>query len=584
MSPPAPVLLALLAALAAAPAGAATLELQVRPTVAGEALQPASLRYQTTAGETFAITRVSWLACDFALQRADGTWLELGDTAAWFDAERGRDCVRLPVATTGEFRSLRFLAGLTPAVNHAGPDKFPAGHPLNPNLNGLHWSWQGGYIFLALEGLWRNAAGQLDGWAYHLARDTNAASVTLALPLVLTNETQVALDFDLGVVLRAPRPLSFAKDGSSTHSRDGDSVAAALVRNLAGAFSVRRVTPLTEGEIAAARPAPLYLPAKFTPYEFQIAANVPIPELPRDNPLTQERVALGRELFFDRAVSINDSQSCASCHAPEKAFSDSRQRSWGAEGGSGSRHSMRLLNLAWKREFFWDGRAPSLRAQVVQPIQNPIEMHQSLPALVEKLAGDPAYAPRFTAAFGSPEITAEKVALALENYLLTLTSFDSKFDRAMRGEGVLSAEEQRGFELFSTEYDPRRGQFGADCFHCHGGALFQSQGFANNGLDAESMDTGRADTTGRAADRGKFAVPSLRNVAVCGPYMHDGRLPTLEAVVEHYVSGVKRSETLDPNLAKHPDGGVPLSAADQRALVAFLRALTDPKVEQAGVK
>jgi cytochrome c peroxidase len=131
--------------------------------------------------------------------------------------------------------------------------------------------------------------------------------------------------------------------------------------------------------------------------------------------------------------------------------------------------------------------------------------------------------------------------------------------------------------LFSTEYDPRRGQFGADCFHCHGGPLFQSQAFANNGLDEHSADPGRAKVTGNVRDEGKFAVPSLRNAALTAPYMHDGRFKTLEEAVEHYVTGVRRSATLDPNLAKHPDGGVPLSRADQQALVAFLKTLTDER-------
>ena len=193
-------------------------------------------------------------------------------------------------------------------------------------------------------------------------------------------------------------------------------------------------------------------------------------------------------------------------------------------------------------------------------------------------ATNTGYAGLFEAAFGSPEITAEKIALALENYLLTLTSFDAKFDRVLRGEETFTPDEQRGFELFSTEYDPRRDQFGADCFHCHGGPLFQSQTFANNGLDNTGSDLGREKVTGKASDRGKFAVPSLRNVALTGPYMHDGRFRTLAEVVEHYSPGVVRSAPLDPNLAKHPDGGVPLTAADKQALVAFLEALTDEKL------
>ena len=560
---------------------AATLEVQITPKVSGENLQPASFRYQTSAGETFSITRVSYLASNFELQRDDGSWLQLSNSVGWFDFDENRDSIRLQNVPPGEFRSIRFLIGLNTNLNHADVAKFPAGHPLNPNLNGLHWSWQGGYIFMALEGLWRNAAGQLDGWAYHLARDTNAVSITLAVPLELTNETRVELDFDLATVLNAPHPLSFAKDGSSTHSRDGDPISAALVKNLAGAFRVHRVSLLTEAEIAIAHPQPLYLPAKFTPYEFKMSATFPIPDLPRDNPLTVERVALGKELFFDKRISVNDRQSCADCHSPDKAFTDGRRTARGAEGDLGTRNSMPLFNLAWKHEFFWDGRAKSLREQVLQPIQNPVEMHQTLTNLVHKLAGrslnpeSPNYPVLFVAAFGTPEITAEKISLALENYLLTLTSFDSKFDRVLRGEDKFSDEEQRGFELFSTEYDPRRGQLGADCFHCHGGPLFQSQAFANNGSDAAFKDIGREKVTGKASDRGKFAVPSLRNVALTAPYMHDGRFRTLEEVVEHYSTGIPRSPTLDPNLAKHPDGGVPLSSADKQALVAFLKTLTD---------
>jgi len=564
-------------------ARAATLQIEIAPKVSGENLQPASLRYQTSAGETFSITRVSYLVSDFALQRNDGSWLELSNSVAWLDFDADRHSIWLDKIPAGEFCSVRFLVGLNTNLNHADVSKFPAGHPLNPNLNGLHWSWQGGYIFLALEGLWRNANGELDGWAFHLARDTNATHVTLAAPLTITNETKVELDFDLATLLNAPRPLSFSKDGSSTHSRDGDPVAAALVLNLQGAFRVHKITSLTDAEIAGAHPKPLYLPKKFTPYPFQMGATFPIPDLPRDNPLTVERVELGKTLFFDKQLSINAAQSCADCHAPEKAFTDGRRTARGAEGDFGTRNAMPLFNLAWKKDFFWDGRAKSLREQVLQPIQNPIEMHEPLTNLCVKLAATDKidYAKLFAAAFGSPEITAEKISLALENYLLTLTSFNAKFDRVLRGGEKFTAEERRGFELFSTEYDPRRGQFGADCFHCHGGPLFQSQAFANNGADGAFTDIGREKVTGKASDRGKFAVPSLRNVELTAPYMHDGRFGTLEDVIRHYSTGVVRSATLDPNLAKHPDGGVPLSDADQRALVAFLKTLTDAQFAAA---
>ncbi len=238
----------------------------------------------------------------------------------------------------------------------------------------------------------------------------------------------------------------------------------------------------------------------------------------------------------------------------------------------GDRNSMPLFNLAWKREFFWDGRAPSLREQVLMPIADHREMDESLENVSKKLTKSPYYARLFGAAFRSEGITAEKIALALEQFLLTLSARDAKFDQAISGKTKLTEQETRGFELFMTEYEPRTGQFGADCFHCHGGALFSDHQFHNNGLSGD--DRGRAKVTGSAADHGKFATPSLRNIALTAPYMHDGRFATLEEVVEHYSSGVQRSPTLDPNLAKHPANGLNLATADKAALVAFLKTLT----------
>ena len=557
----------------------ASLQIEITPRVSGENIQPASLRYRTIADETFSITRVSYLVSEFALQRPDGSWLELPDSAAWLDLEQNRNSFRLGGIPAGEFCSMRFSVGLNPDLNHADPARFPAGHPLNPGVNGLHWSWQGGYIFMAVEGLWRNGLGAFDGWAFHLARDTNCTRIVLAAPLVLTNEARLELDFDLAALLNAPRPLSFAKDGNSTHSRDGDAIAAALVANLPGAFRVRCVSELTGGEVAAASPKPLYLPSNATSYPFKMSAMFPMPDLPRDNPLIAERVGLGEKLFRETALSRDGAISCAACHQEAAAFSDPRPFSAGVRGQTGRRQAMPLFNLAWKSSFFWDGRAPSLRAQALMPIQDHAEMDEALTNVVKKLAAKEGYAAAFAAAFDTPEITVEKIGLALEQYLLSLTSFDSKFDRAMRGEEEFTTEEMRGFRLFSTEYDPRRGQFGADCFHCHGGPLFRSQDFANNGLDSQFTDPGLGAVTGRAGDRGKFAVPSLRNVELTGPYMHDGRFKTLEEVVEHYCTGMKRSATLDPNLAKHPDGGVPLSEGDKKALVAFLKTLTDESLK-----
>ena len=586
----------------------ASLQIEITPKFSGELIQPGSLRYKTSAGENFSITRVSFLLSGFALQRTDGSWLELTNKVAWFDLERSRLSHRVASVPSGEYAALRFHIGVDEKLNHADPAQFPADHPLNPNLNGLHWNWQAGYIFLAVEGMWRNSSGALDGWSFHFARDTNRTLITLAAPLNLTNDTKLEIDFDLATLLNAPRPISFGKDGSSTHSREGDPVAAALAANLPGAFHVQRVSATTENQSSAPVMKPLYLPEKFTPYRFQMSAAFPIPDLPRDNPLIEERVTLGEKLFHETALSKDGTISCASCHDSKHAFTDPRRYSIGVREQVGTRNAMPLFNLAWKSSFFWDGRAPSLRAQALMPIQDHTEMDESLANVVAKLtakgrAGSPLPAARdiagngahgvtrptsnsnypalFAAAFDSPEITSEKIGLAIESFLLTLTSFDSKFDRALRGDAELTSAEKRGFELFMTEYDPRREQYGADCFHCHGGALFQSQTFANNGLDSSFTDIGRAKISGKDSDNGKFSTPSLRNIALTAPYMHDGRFTTLEEVVDHYSTGVKRSATLDPNLAKHPDGGLQLNEADKRALVAFLRTLTDEKYSGA---
>jgi cytochrome c peroxidase len=235
---------------------------------------------------------------------------------------------------------------------------------------------------------------------------------------------------------------------------------------------------------------------------------------------------------------------------------------------------MPLFNLAWKTSFFWDGRAPSLRAQALMPIEDHSEFDETPDRVTAKLGAQAIYPPLFTAAFGSPEITAQKLGLAIEQFLLTLTAYGAKFDHALKGTATLSEDEKRGFELFMTEYDPRTGQFGADCFHCHGGSLFSDHQFHNNGLLPSDDDPGRFRITNVESDRNKFSTPSLRNIALTAPYMHDGRFATLEEVVAHYSSGIQRSPTLDPNLAKHPDGGLQLNQADQRALVAFLKSLT----------
>ena len=371
------------------------------------------------------------------------------------------------------------------------------------------------------------------------------------------------IDFDLASLLGAPRALTFSEDGESTHSREGDPLAGILKANLPSAFRVRQVT---RPDILAKNGAkkPLYLPENPRGYPFKMARSFPLPQLPQDNPILISRVTLGSAIFHDTKLSKSGTLSCASCHHSDKAFTDGLAVSIGVEQRRGTRNAMPLFNLAWKDRFFWDGRAKSLREQVLMPIQDHAELDETLDNVVRKFTEDKSYAALFAKAFGKDEVTSEKIALALEAFLLTLTSYDSRFDRAMSGKEELTDQEKRGFELFMTEYDPRTGLKGADCFHCHGGALFSDHGFHNNGL----------------GDSGKFSTPSLRNIALTAPYMHDGRFATLEEVIAHYNSGIQPSVDLDPNLAKHPTGGIQLSKSDQQAIVAFLNTLTDPKYQE----
>jgi cytochrome c peroxidase len=313
-------------------------------------------------------------------------------------------------------------------------------------------------------------------------------------------------------------------------------------------------------------------------YQLQVPAQFPMAPWPGDNPLTAEGITLGRRLFNEVRLSENRQVSCATCHWEQLAFSDAPRFSTGTAGKEGTRNSLPLMNLAWKPSFFWDGRATTLREQVMHPIKDPLEMNESPERVVKKLQSDRRYQASFEKAFGSPGITEQRLGLALEQYLLTLLSGTSKVDLALRGKATLSDDEQLGSKLFFTDSDPSRGVRGAGCFHCHSAPLFTNHQFINNGLDAaeETKDTGRERVTGNPADRGKFMVPSLRNLLLTDPYMHDGRFETLEEVVEHYDHGISPSATLDPRLeAQRARGGLDLSDAEKRALVAFLEALTD---------
>ena len=312
------------------------------------------------------------------------------------------------------------------------------------------------------------------------------------------------------------------------------------------------------------------------PFSLEWPTHFPPPPLRADNPLTVQGVALGKKLFFDPILSSDLTQSCGSCHRQPDGFTDRKNAfSKGVLGQLGTRNSMPLFNLLLHNNgFFWDGRSVKLREQALVPIQDHLEMNDNLPNVVSKLNDVRTYRLMFDAAFNDKEITPERIGLALEQYMYSLVSGDSKFDRVQRGLDTFSISEKKGQILFNTEFNPASGITGADCFHCHSDINFTNNEYLNNGLDSVFTDKGRALVTGRANDEGKFKVPSLRNVEVTGPYMHDGRFKTLEEVVEHYNSGIRFSSTLDPNMHTIRQG-LQLTASEKRDLINFLKTLTD---------
>lgn len=305
--------------------------------------------------------------------------------------------------------------------------------------------------------------------------------------------------------------------------------------------------------------------------------------VPADNPTTLEGVALGRDLFFDPLLSADSTISCGTCHRPELAFSDGLPLSRGIAGRLGRRNTPGLANVGYLHQhLFWDGRAVGLEAQALHPIAEANEMGGDWATVLEKLRRHPDYWLRFRAAFGlsAPEqLEASYVGKALAQFQRTLVSSDSKYDRVRRGEAVFSAEEALGEAIFFDFADDPEGPFAGlptgECAHCHTPPHFTNQRFFNNGLDAAARledfrDPGRGGITGSAAELGLFRAPGLRNVALTAPYMHDGRMATLEEVVAHYNGGGEYAENKSANV--FPLG---LDSAQATALVAFLKTLTD---------
>jgi cytochrome c peroxidase len=284
--------------------------------------------------------------------------------------------------------------------------------------------------------------------------------------------------------------------------------------------------------------------------------------------MTVEGIALGRKLFYDPILSLDNSQSCASCHRQNFAFADSyTQFSKGVTGELGTRNAPSIMNLAWEKKFFWDGGSATLEDQVIGPIQNPVEMHETLTNVLGKLQKHAEYPRLFKRAFGTDSITSMLLMKAVAQFERIVISSNSKYDKYVRGEVELSFDELRGKELYEDE---KKG----DCFHCHVvGSTFTDFEFRNNGLDSVFKDLGRYSVTLNKADSGKFKTSTLRNIELTAPYMHDGRFKTLEQVLEHYNTGFVVTGTTDVNIALAEKGR--LNELEKTQIIAFLKTLTD---------
>lgn len=303
------------------------------------------------------------------------------------------------------------------------------------------------------------------------------------------------------------------------------------------------------------------------PVLFSVPANFPKPNYRFDaNPITPAGVELGKTLFYDAILSSDNTISCGSCHQQSAGFTQhGHMLSHGVNDRLSKRNAMPLFNLAWSDSFGWDGGVSDLDFFAVSPLTNPVEMDESLANILEKLRTSPLYPGLFQRAFGSNEINTEKFLKALSQFMLTMVSANSKYDHYVRNEGVkLTNIESEGLALFKQK-----------CASCHAGELFSDFSFRNNGLSVRDNDKGRFEVNQNEADHFKFKVPSLRNLTYTAPYMHDGRLSTLEEVLEHYATKVEKTPFLDPLLHKNGQLGISLNADEKQKIIAFLKTLDD---------
>jgi cytochrome c peroxidase len=297
---------------------------------------------------------------------------------------------------------------------------------------------------------------------------------------------------------------------------------------------------------------------------FPKPAQWPEPAYPFDrNPLSAEKIQLGRILFYDPLLSADQKISCASCHNPYNAFAHADHAlSHGIGDRSGNRNAPALFNLAWQKSFMWDAAIADLDMQALAPISHPDEMGETIAQVVEKIGREKRYQEAFERAWGSREVNSQRILFSLSQFMLSLVSSDAKYDRVKKGNDVFTFQEEKGYRLFSEH-----------CASCHPEPLFSDYRLHNNGLlpDPLLQDAGHARISHKREDSLLFKTPSLRNVEYTYPYMHDGRFKKLSDVIHHYSDGTAFSTSVDDRLK----GGLHLSEKEEVDLVAFLLTLTD---------
>jgi cytochrome c peroxidase len=328
--------------------------------------------------------------------------------------------------------------------------------------------------------------------------------------------------------------------------------------------------------IAATGTDPVYTDPYKLEYPDYFGNRISIPE---NNPTTKQGVYLGRMLFYETKLSSSKTISCSSCHQQKLAFTDGKAFSPGVNNVLTKRNSMSLANLLWVRNFFWDGRAKGLEAQAVIPLNDPHEMGSYLAKAVINLQKTKVYPNLFKEAFGTPEVTTDRIAMAIAQFERTLISSNSPYDKYLRGEYKPTQQELNGMEMFMNSAEASRKIRGASCAQCHGTPKIYMELFHNNGLDSIPKDLGREELTGMSNDRGRFRVVTLRNIALTAPYMHDGRFKNLEEVLDHYNEHIQPSRSLSVTLQNRPNeiGGksLGLTAQEKSNIISFLKMLTD---------